>query len=70
MSDRAALDAQMAAVSARFPGGAEVPRPPWWGGYRVVPRSVEFWQNRENRLHDRLRYVRVPSGWRVERLSP
>jgi pyridoxamine 5'-phosphate oxidase len=68
--DRAAIDAEMAAVEARFRGVSEVPRPPWWGGIRVVPRSVEFWQNRENRLHDRLRYVRVPSGWRVERLAP
>jgi pyridoxamine 5'-phosphate oxidase len=68
--DRAALDARMAAVEARFRGVTEVPRPPWWGGLRVVPRSVEFWQNRENRLHDRLRYVREPSGWRIERLAP
>jgi pyridoxamine 5'-phosphate oxidase len=68
--DRAALDASMAAVEARFAGVADVPRPPWWGGLRVVPKSVEFWQNRENRLHDRLRYVRGPSGWRVERLAP
>jgi pyridoxamine 5'-phosphate oxidase len=68
--DRAALDESMAAVSARFSGVAEVPRPPWWGGFRVVPNVVEFWQNRENRLHDRLRYVREPAGWRVERLAP
>jgi pyridoxamine 5'-phosphate oxidase len=68
--DRAALDESMAAVSARFSGSAEVPRPPWWGGFRVVPNVVEFWQNRENRLHDRLRYVREPAGWRVERLAP
>jgi pyridoxamine 5'-phosphate oxidase len=68
--DRAALDAQMAAVEERFRGVAEVPRPPWWGGLRVVPHSVEFWQNRENRLHDRLRYLRDASGWRIERLAP
>jgi pyridoxamine 5'-phosphate oxidase len=68
--DRAAIDAEMASVEARFRGVVDIPRPPWWGGIRVVPRSVEFWQNRENRLHDRLRYVRVPSGWRVERLAP
>lgn len=68
--DRSALDAQMVAVEARFRQVADVPRPPWWGGLRVVPDSVEFWQNRENRLHDRLRYVREPSGWRIERLAP
>jgi pyridoxamine 5'-phosphate oxidase len=70
VADREALEAEMAAVSARFGTDAPVPRPPWWGGLRVVPQSVEFWQNRENRLHDRLRYVREPSGWRVERLAP
>jgi pyridoxamine 5'-phosphate oxidase len=68
--DRAALDAAMAAVDARFGDIGVVPRPPWWGGLRVVPESVEFWQNRENRMHDRLRYVREPPGWRVERLAP
>jgi pyridoxamine 5'-phosphate oxidase len=68
--DRAALEARMAAVEARFSAVAEVPRPPWWGGLRVVPHAVEFWQNRDDRLHDRLRYVPDPPGWRVERLSP
>jgi pyridoxamine 5'-phosphate oxidase len=51
--------------------GREVPRPPHWGGYRVRPLEIEFWQGRENRLHDRLRYAAVPGGgWRVERLAP
>ncbi len=45
-------------------------RPAYWGGYRIIPRSIEFWQGRENRLHDRVRYVREPQGWRIERLWP
>ena len=51
---------------------SELPLPPHWGGYRVVPDTIEFWQGRENRLHDRIRYVREGGGrgWRVERLSP
>jgi pyridoxamine 5'-phosphate oxidase len=49
----------------------EVPRPPHWGGYRLIPSALEFWQGRENRLHDRLRYRRLGNeGWLVERLSP
>jgi pyridoxamine 5'-phosphate oxidase len=49
----------------------DVPRPSFWGGYRVSPESIEFWLHRENRLHDRLRYTREPSGtWRLERLAP
>jgi pyridoxamine 5'-phosphate oxidase len=50
-----------------------VPVPPFWGGYRVAPETVEFWQGRSNRLHDRLRYrldPAAPTGWRVERLCP
>lgn len=54
---------------ARFEGG-EVPRPPFWGGFRLVPDRVEFWQGRQSRLHDRLRYTRTPDGWRIERLAP
>ncbi|OWA12920.1 pyridoxamine 5'-phosphate oxidase [Streptomyces sp. CS227] len=70
--DRAALDRAYADLAARHPEGEEVPVPPHWGGYRVTPRTVEFWQGRENRLHDRLRYVRSGDGesWRVERLAP
>ena len=66
---RSTLDAAVAEVEKRF-ADADVPAPPHWGGYRVVPDAVEFWQGRSNRLHDRLRYVRAGDGWRVERLAP
>ncbi|MGV9284846.1 pyridoxamine 5'-phosphate oxidase [Streptomyces sp. NPDC003730] len=68
---RDALDSAYAELAARYPEGEQVPVPPHWGGFRVVPGAVEFWQGRENRLHDRLRYVAEGGGgWRVERLSP
>ncbi|MFD5657922.1 pyridoxamine 5'-phosphate oxidase [Streptomyces hirsutus] len=71
LTDRADLDAAYAELAARYPEGEQVPVPPHWGGFRVAPQAVEFWQGRENRLHDRLRYVARPDGgWRVERLSP
>jgi pyridoxamine 5'-phosphate oxidase len=69
VESRAALDAAFAAVAERFAAG-EVPRPPHWGGYRVEPDSIEFWQGRETRLHDRLRYVRSTGVWVVSRLAP
>ncbi|MFJ9199931.1 pyridoxamine 5'-phosphate oxidase [Streptomyces flaveolus] len=68
---RDALDSAYAELAARYPKGERVPVPPHWGGFRVAPRAVEFWQGRENRLHDRLRYVAQADGsWRVERLAP
>ena len=69
---RAELDAAYVAQAERFPGGSDVPRPPFWGGYRVAIDTAEFWQGRVNRLHDRLRYRRDESGegWAVERLWP
>lgn len=67
--DRAVLEAEVKAVENRFADG-DVPPPPLWGGFRVHPVSVEFWQGRENRLHDRLRYRRDGEGWIIERLSP
>jgi len=70
IADRSVLEAQVAEVERRF-AGTEVARPAGWGGYRVVPDAVEFWQGRPSRLHDRLCYRRGPSGgWTVVRLSP
>ncbi|MGH7510577.1 MAG: pyridoxamine 5'-phosphate oxidase [Gemmatimonadales bacterium] len=66
---RALLESGLREVEERFPSG-EVPLPPHWGGYRLQPEEVEFWQGRENRLHDRIRYLREEAGWKVERLSP
>ncbi|MFF8836214.1 pyridoxamine 5'-phosphate oxidase [Streptomyces sp. NPDC015130] len=57
-------------LETRYPEGEQVPVPPEWGGVRVVPDTVEFWQGHENRLHDRLRYGREAETWRVERLAP
>jgi pyridoxamine 5'-phosphate oxidase len=72
LRDRAELEALVAEAEARFEGH-EVPRPAHWGGFRVIPDAIEFWQGRTHRLHDRFRYARdgaSPTGWRVERLAP
>ena len=70
VASRADLEAQVDDVEVRFAGG-DVPRPPGWGGFRVVPGELEFWQHRDDRLHDRLRYTREADGsWRIERLQP
>jgi pyridoxamine 5'-phosphate oxidase len=66
IGSRAELEARAAAVT---PDEAER-RPPWWGGYRVVPDAIEFWEHRDDRLHDRIRYTREDAGWRAERLQP
>jgi pyridoxamine 5'-phosphate oxidase len=66
---REGLEARLAELEQRFAGQA-VPRPPFWGGFRVRPLVIEFWQGRPNRLHDRLRYRRVDGGWVLERLEP
>lgn len=69
---REALEARVRAEAERYPAGVSVPRPERWGGYRVTPTRVEFWQGRTSRLHDRLVFSRpaVTDPWRVERLQP
>ena len=68
VADRAVLEVAMNGAEQRFAG--EVPRPPYWGGYRVIPDAIEFWQGRRNRVHDRLIYHRESATWRRERLAP
>lgn len=69
LASRAVLEERRRELEQRFAGGP-VPVPDFWGGLRVVPESVEFWQGRPSRLHDRLRFRRADGGWLVERLSP
>jgi pyridoxamine 5'-phosphate oxidase len=67
--DRAFLETQHAELTAKYPDG-NVPRPPNWGGYRVIPTAIEFWQGRPSRLHDRIRFSLVNGKWVRERLAP
>ena len=69
LADRAELERRYAEATARFEGD-DVPLPPHWGGFRLVPDAYEFWQHGEHRLHDRLRYERTEAGWLRERLAP
>ena len=69
ISDRAFLETQHAALVAKYPDG-DVPRPPHWGGYRVIPMAIEFWQGRPSRLHDRIVFTRTAGGWEKRRLAP
>jgi len=68
ISNRDFLVARLAEIERQYPG--EVPRPPHWGGYRLVPETIEFWQGGAARLHDRFIYRREKSGWQIDRLSP
>jgi pyridoxamine 5'-phosphate oxidase len=69
LESRFALEKAVAMEAARF-GLGEVPRPSYWGGYRIVPQAIEFWADRPFRLHDRLRFTRAEAGWAKERLYP
>jgi pyridoxamine 5'-phosphate oxidase len=70
IASRSVLEERLRELEQQYPGEA-VPRPPHWGGYRVVPETIEFWQGRPNRVHDRLRYERQTDGrWRLVRLAP
>lgn len=69
VASRGALEAQAATVTERF-AGRVVDRPPFWGGYRVVPETVEFWLHRDDRLHDRVEYRRLGARWEIRRLQP
>ncbi len=69
ISTRATLENQLKKMKQRFKEG-EVPLPDFWGGYRVVPETIEFWQGGENRLHDRFEYTQADFGWEIHRLEP
>jgi len=69
LDNREALEAFVRKAEGRYTE-TEVPRPPYWGGYRVMPEELEFWQGRQHRLHDRLQYERTGDGWAIRRLSP
>lgn len=69
IANREVLETKLAELTQKFADG-KIPLPPFWGGYRVVPETIEFWQGRADRLHDRFRYLREGAGWRIDRLSP
>ena len=69
LEDRSALEGQAKEIEERFKG-QDVPSPPFWGGYRLIPERIEFWQGRLNRLHDRLLFTRAEAGWTAQRLYP
>ncbi|MGV3761876.1 pyridoxamine 5'-phosphate oxidase [Parapedobacter sp.] len=67
---RSILESRLAELEQRYAGGKPIPRPLHWGGYRLTPDTMEFWQGGDNRLHDRLRYSREHGGWKIVRLAP
>jgi len=69
LASRSELERRLAKYEARYPG-EDIPRPPYWSGYRVIPESLEFWQNMPFRLHDRTTFTRAPGGWTVGKLFP
>ena len=69
IADRETLENKFKEMKERFEG-KEIPLPPFWGGYRVIPHKIEFWQGRESRLHDRICYTLDAGSWKIERLSP
>ena len=70
VASRTVLEMQVQEMQWRHPGGDDVPRPRRWGGFRVLPSRIEFWQESSDSLHDRIRYRRGSGGWIIERLSP
>ena len=70
ITSRTVLETQVRDILRRHPDGSDIPRPPRWGGFRVLPSRVEFWQESPDGLHDRIRYRREGDGWIIERLSP
>jgi pyridoxamine 5'-phosphate oxidase len=70
LPSREALDERVSELEAQWAASEAIPRPPYWGGYRLRPEAIEFWEGRPSRLHDRIHYLREDGGWRAERLSP
>jgi pyridoxamine 5'-phosphate oxidase len=70
LESREALETRFKGFATKYPEGTTVPTPPHWGGYEVIPTSIEFWQGRYSRLHDRVRYTAHSNGWNVKRVNP